>query len=108
MERSRIINELLNLIKKGTQKKLISIENKYYLFKSGQLVNIPEEKAREIINNPDVKILSIKVSKKKWNPVSLAWEGPEPEPLPELLKGKKVQEITVINEKTIQKILNYF
>lgn len=86
--------------------KLIYIEGEYFTFKDGELVPIPKDKIQVNINNAHT-IIAFNVYKKKWVYDKNEWIGPEKEPLPDVLKDKKVQEVSVMSKDNIPKILKY-
>jgi len=91
--KTKLKNQILDLLNRSESTKLIYMESDYYVLRAGELVKVPDNEV--LILLPDSEVLAFFVNKKQWIESSGSFEGAEVEPLPEILKDKKVLSIEV-------------
>lgn len=118
MERSEKINKIIDLIKAGSEKKLIYCEGVYFEASGAKLLKITEAEAAALIKKgkrrkaagssiPDIEIIAFRICYKKWSNETGDWQGPEVSPLPPLLIGKEIKEIEAPDIATVKIVLDF-
>jgi len=98
------IEEIQTIIKEGSQKKLFYVDGEFFNYKPDGAVKISELEFSRLIRENDYKLIAFKLFRKSWNRFTISWEGPE-DTLPILLKGKRCQEVEIMDKKNIPKFL---
>ena len=82
-------SQILKLLNKSEDKTLIWHNGQYFELIKGEMKTIIETTAKQLMGNPELRILAFRINQKKFDFDTSEWKGPELQPLPEQLRDRK-------------------